>query len=132
MKVNHLVTTVCGIIIKIAVLIFAAMMIYRGAIIAYDYGYRVFTEPPVALGEGKEVQVAVTASMTPMEIGKLFQEKGLVRDADLFAIQYLLSEYQEDFGAGVFTLSTAMTADEMFKIMAEESIKEEEPEETTE
>ncbi|MDR0948920.1 MAG: endolytic transglycosylase MltG [Lachnospiraceae bacterium] len=128
MKISHLVGAVCGIILKIAVLIFVAMFVYRGAILAYDYGYRIFTEPAVSLGEGREVTVAVTKSMTPIEIGRLLEEKGLVRDARLFALQYLLSEYGDDLGEGVFTLNTAMTADEMLKIIAEQSVKEEIPE----
>jgi UPF0755 protein len=102
-------------------LVLIVYAIYRGAIIAYDYGYRVFTEPAVSLGEGRAVTVAVTQSMSAIDIGRLFEEKGLVREADLFAVQYLLSEYREDMRPGIFELRTSMTADEMLQEMAKQS-----------
>ncbi|MDR2043533.1 MAG: endolytic transglycosylase MltG [Clostridium sp.] len=118
MKIRHIVSAVCGAILKLATLIILGMTLYRGAIMAYDYGYRVFTEPAVALGEGRNVTVAITADMTAMEIGKMFADKGLVRDANLFVAQYLLSEYRADTGPGIYELNTSMTAEEIMEAMA--------------
>lgn len=50
--------------------------------------------------------------MSATEIGTVMQEKGLVRDGRLFALQYLLSEYKKDWKPGTYELSTAMTAEE--------------------
>jgi UPF0755 protein len=121
MKTSHVIGGIFGAIFRTALLIAIAYAIYRGAIIAYDYGYRVFTEPAVSLGEGRVVTVAVTKSMSAVDIGRLFEDKGLVREADLFAVQYLLSEYREDVQPGIFELSTSMTADEMLQEMAKQS-----------
>ena len=71
-------------------------------------------------GEGRTVTVTITESMTPMEIGELFESRGLVRDAKLFIMQYYLSEYTKDVGPGTFELSTAMTAEEMMAAMVVE------------
>lgn len=119
MKTKHLISAVCGAVIKVAFAITVVVVIYRGAILAYDYGYRVFTEPPIATGEGRTISVTVTEHMSPTEIGELFASKGLVRDARLFSIQYLLSEYREDVVPGEYEFNTAMTVEEMLAVMAQ-------------
>ena len=117
MKSSNIVLAVFGAIFRVVVAILAVMLIYRGALACYNYGYRIFTEPAISSGEGRTVTVAVTESMSPSEIGKLFESKGLVRDARLFTLQYYLSEFKADVKPGVFELSTAMTAEEMMEAM---------------
>lgn len=117
-KMVNVVMTVLGTAIKIALVVLAVAYIYRGAMTCYDYGYRIFTEPPVSSGEGRTITVAVTEDMSPKEIGQLFENKGLVKDGRLFMFQYYLSEYVKDVKPGVFNLSTAMTAEEMMAVMA--------------
>ena len=121
MKPANVIGAVAGTVIRVVVSILVIYLIYRGAMLGYDYGYRIFTEPAVSSGEGRTVTVEVTKDMSPTEIGKLFQNKGLVKDARLFALQYLFSEYRKDVKPGVFELSTAMTAEEMMKAMTETS-----------
>ncbi len=118
MKTTNLISAVLGTICKVVITVLVVYVIYRGAVICYDYGYRIFTEPAVSSGEGRTVTVTVTADLSPLEMGELFVSKGLVKDAKLFALQYMLSEYREDFRPGVYDLSTAMTAEEMMKVMA--------------
>ena len=69
-------------------------------------------------GEGRKITVTLTSDMSATEIGNTLQEKGLVRDGRLFALQYLLSEYKKDWKPGTYELSTAMTAEEMMEVMA--------------
>lgn len=121
MKTGSVVGAVCGAIFRVAVVVFAVFAIYRGATLCYDYGYRIFTEPAVSAGEGRTVTVAITSEMSSTDIGRLLEDKGLVRDGKLFALQYLLSEYKKDVKPGVFELSTAMTAEEMMELMAAET-----------
>lgn len=118
MKPINIIGAVAGVIIRVAVAVFVIYFIYRGAITCYDYGYRIFTEPAMTVGEGRVVTVTITADMSPSDIGKLFESRGLVRDAKLFTLQYYLSEYVKDVKPGVFELSTAMTAEEMMAVMA--------------
>lgn len=118
MKTGSIIGAVCGAIFRVVVVIFAVFLIYRGASICYDYGYRIFTEPAISSGEGRTVTVAVTDEMSASDIGNLLQTKGLVKDARLFTLQYYLSEYRKDVKPGVFDLSTAMTAEEMMAVMA--------------
>ncbi len=117
MKSSNLIMAVLGAIFRVVVAIAAVYIIYQGAILCYNYGYRIFTEPALSAGEGRTVTVAITDDMSPKEIGQLFENKGLVRDARLFMLQYYLSEYVKDVKPGVFELSTSMTAEEMMEAM---------------
>ena len=114
----NIVSAVVGAIIRAAVAIAVVYLIYRGAVICYDYGYRIFTEPAISSGEGRTVTVAVTEEMSASDIGTLLENKGLIRDKYLFVLQYYLSEYRKDVKPGVFELSTSMTAEDMMKVMA--------------
>lgn len=117
MKPENIIIAVIGAIFRVAVVIFAVYFIYQGALKSYDYGYRIFTEPAISSGEGRTVTVAITADMSASDIGHLLENKGLIRDARLFVLQYYLSEYREDVNPGIFELSTAMTVEEMMQAM---------------
>lgn len=125
MSVKSLIAAVCGTILKVAAAVLIIMLIYRGAIMAYDYGYRVFEEPAISAGEGRVVSVTITEDMSAGEMGQLFLSKGLIRDDRLFVLQYYLSEFRKDLKTGDFELSTAMTVEEMMEAMTKEP--EEEP-----
>ena len=126
MKNKKLMAAVLGSILKVAVVIAAAFIIYRGAAVCYDYGYRIFTEPAMTVGEGRTVSVTLTEDMSALEIGEMMLGKGLTRDSKLFALQYLLSEYKEDVKPGTYEVSTSMTAEEIMAAMvppAQESVE---------
>ena len=125
-SVLSVIGAVIGAIFRVGVAIFAVYIIYNGATVAYDYGYRIFTEPAVSAGEGRRITVSITADMSPVDIGELFEKKGLVRDGKLFVVQYYLSEFQKDVGPGTFELSTSMTVEEMMEAMADATEKPEE------
>jgi len=117
MRNGSVVSAVIGTILKVVVVVVAAFFIYRGAMVCYDYGYRVFTEPAMTTGEGRTVTITVEPDMSAIEIGELMKNKGLTRDARLFALQYLLSEYKEDVVPGTFEVKTSMTAEEIMQAM---------------
>ena len=105
------------VIFRVVVVILVVYAVYRGAVICYDYGYRIFTEPAMTVGEGRTITVAVTEDMSALDIGKLFESKGLIRDSRLFVLQYYLSEFRKEVGPGTFELSTSMTVEEMMEAM---------------
>ena len=127
MKIRDVVLAVCENILKIAAIVAVVILIYRGSTIAYEYGYRIFEEPPMAASQedAREVIVVIPEGMSSKEMGQLFYMKGLIRDEKLFQIQYLLSEFKEDLYPGEFTLSTAMTVEEMLKTMTVKPVEEE-------
>lgn len=119
MKVTSIIAAVAGAIFRVVAAVAVVYLIYRGAGICYDYGYRIFTEPAMTVGEGRTVSVSITEDMSALEIGELLESRGLVRDAKLFVLQYYLSEYIKDVKPGTFELSTAMTVEDMMAVMAE-------------
>lgn len=118
MKPINIIGAVAGVILKVVVAILAVYYTYQGVLVCYDYGYRIFAEPAMTTGEGRTVTVTVTEDMSPLDIGKLFESRGLVRDAKLFMLQYYFSEHLKDVKPGTFELSNAMTVEEMMAVMA--------------
>lgn len=107
-----------GMIFNFVIIVVAVMIIYRCAISAYYYGIRIYGEPAMSAEPGTEVTVTVTDGMDFEGIADMMYENGLVRDKTLFRIQEWLSNYSEDgFVEGTYTLSTAMTPEEMMDVM---------------
>jgi len=124
MKITDVIVAVCGTIVKIALIIVMVVAIYRGASLAYNYGYRIFEEAPVSSGEGYTITVKITENMSAKEMGKMLADKGLIRDEKLFVLQYMFSEFKDDLLPGEHDLSTAMTVEEMMEEMTKEKVAE--------
>lgn len=116
-------------IIKLAAFAFIIMYIFRFSAMAYDYGYRVFTEEPMSLGEGRTISIYIENDQSVMDVGNMLQDKGLIRDAKLFFVQELLSEHHGNIQPGIYDLSTSMTPEEMLAVIAQKPETEEESEE---
>lgn len=125
MNTKQMILAVLGMICRVAVAVLVIVIVYKGAVTAYDYGYRVFQEPPVAEKPGMDISVEITVGKSALQIGKILEDKGLIRDAKLFYVQNLLSHYKDKLRAGTYTLNTSMTMEEMMEIMSAQ-----EPEET--
>ncbi len=127
MNVKYVIGSIVEMVIKIVVFIFIAMFVVRTATAAYDYGFRVFAEKPIDVGEGRTISVSIGNADSAKEVGEMLQQRGLIRDANLFRIQELLSENHGMIQPGIYDLSTAMTAQEMLAVIAakpEEESKE--------
>ena len=124
MEVKDLVTAVCGTIVKVVIVALLVSWIYKGATLAYDYGYRIFEEPPVSSGEGYTITVNITKDMSAKEMGQMLADKGLIRDPQLFVFQYMFSEFKDDLLPGEHDLSTAMRVEEMMEEMTKEKVIE--------
>lgn len=129
MSIKNVIGATAQIIIKVVVFAYIIMYIFRIAIAAYDYGYRVFTEPPLSYGEGRIISVYIEEDNSALDVGKMLQEKGLIRDGRLFMIQELLSENHGKIQPGVYDLNTNMTSQEMLAVIALEPESDEETKE---
>lgn len=118
MNTREMVMAFLGTVLKVLVVILVIVFVYKGAVVAYDYGYRIFEEPPVSDKPGIDISVEVTMGKSVMQIGEQLEAKGLIRDAKLFYIQNLLSHYKNKLRAGSYTLNTSMTMVEMMEIMS--------------
>lgn len=124
MNWKYLVGGTAQLIIKAVALAFIIMYVLRISTAAYDYGYRVFAETPISVGEGRTISVYIEVGDSAKEVGEMLQEKGLIRDANLFRIQELLSEYRGKIKPGIYDLSTSMTAQEMLAVISPEEEEE--------
>lgn len=123
MNWKYLVGGTAQVIIKVIVFVFIIMYIFRISMAAYDYGYRVFAEPPVSTGEGRTISVYIEET-SAKDVGEMLQDKGLIRDANLFRIQELLSEHRGKIQMGVYDLNTSMTAQEILTVIAPKAEEE--------
>ena len=124
MNVKYVIGSIVEMVIKIVVFIFIAMFVVGTATAAYDYGFRVFAEKPIDVGEGRTISVSIGSTDSAKEVGEMLQQRGLIRDANLFRIQELLSENHGMIQPGIYDLSTAMTAQEMLAVIAAEPEEE--------
>ncbi len=125
MKSKNVVMPVFSIVFKVVVAIIIVMLVYTWSKTAYEYGQRVFNEPPVSVGSGRNITVVVNQGDTAKEIGAMLKKNGLIRDAELFMIQEMLSAYKGEMQPGTYELSTAMTTEEMMEIMSMQAEEEE-------
>ena len=120
MKVDKMVIKTLTTVLKVVLAVVVVMFVYKGATLAYDYGYRVFAEEPVDAAPGLDIDVVVEDGMGPKEIGIMLESRGLIKDGTLFYLQNILSKYKGDLKAGTYTLNTSMTTEEMMAVISGE------------
>lgn len=118
MNSKEVVVSIFTTVFKIVLAIIIVMLVYKWSLTAYEYGQRVFNEPPMTMGEGRTVTVIVEEGDGAKEIGATLEKNGLIRDAGLFRIQEMLSAYKDKMKPGAYELNTSMTTDEMMMIMS--------------
>ena len=118
MNSKEVVISVFSTVFKIVLAIIIVMLVYKWSLMAYDYGQRVFNEPPMSAGNGRTVTIVVNEGDTAKEIGEKLEKNGLIRDVMLFRIQEMLSAYKDEMQPGTYELNTSMKTEEMMEIMA--------------
>lgn len=126
MNSKEVVISVFSTVFKIVLAIIIVMLVYKWSMTAYEYGQRVFNEPPMSAGSGRTVTVVVNEGDTAKEIGAMLEKNGLIRDAALFRIQEMLSAYKDEMLPGTYELNTSMTTEEMMEIMSMQAEEAEE------
>lgn len=102
-----------------ACIVFAVIFVGKSA---YDFGYAIFNEVPVAEGEGTDITVVIKDGSSVYQIGKILKKKELIEDAKVFVVQEKLSNYKDKLQAGTYILNTNMTADDMMAILSRENV----------
>ena len=112
------------IITKLLLAVVIIMMVYVGALTAYDFGYRIFAERPVSQAPGKEVVVIIEEGMGIGAVADMLEAQGVIRDAMVFKIQNKFSHYSSGFQAGTYTLNTSMDNDDIMAVLSGEVSQE--------
>lgn len=142
MNISKISLSIAGTIIRIAVLIFAVSFIIKAGKATYEFGYRILSEESVSEAPGTDILITIAPNMDDEAIGQLLVDKGLIRpagyfrDSIIFEIQKKLSKREGDIPAGIYTLNTSQSIEEMIAVFygddEEDSESEEKDEESTE
>lgn len=130
MDIKKIILGFASSIIRIAVLIFAVSFIIKAGKASYDFGYRILSEESVSEAPGTDILVTIAPNMDDEAVGKLLVEKGLIkpagyiRDSIIFEIQKKLSKKEGDVPAGVYTLNTSQSIEEMLAVFYPEEDEE--------
>lgn len=128
MKTKNAALTIISVVVHLMVIFVIAMVIYRGATFCYEFGYRVFTDRPMAAEPGRDITVIINEGSSTKEIGKILQQNGLISDANLFVLHEKISEYAGEIKPGVYVLNTSMTTEKMIAVMSGKLAEDEEKE----
>ena len=109
---------------KILLAIVIVMIVYIGALTAYDFGYRIFAEKPMSTAPGNEVVVVIKDGMGTGDVADMLEAQGVIRDAKIFKIQNKLSHYSDGFLAGTYTLNTSMDNNDIMAVLSGEVSQE--------
>ncbi len=117
-RIRSIIGGLLNFIIRACILIFIISLVKQVCLTAYDYGYRIYSEPPMAEGDGVDIVVDIPVGSSVLDTGKMLVEYGLIRDEKLFFMQERFSDYHGKLEPGMYTLNTSMTAEEMMAIMS--------------
>lgn len=106
--------------IKVIIAVCLIMVLYKGASSAYYYGYSIFHDTGMEEEPGRVVSVTIDKNLTPKDIGKVLEDRGLVENATVFYLQTLMVERGSEMKPGRYDLNTSMSAYDMINIMAAE------------
>lgn len=105
-------------VIKLAVAVLVVLLVYKLAVSAYTFGFRIFAEKPMTEGDGITVTVVYSETDSIRDLGQKLYDQGLIRDTKLFYYQEMFSDYHGIEQPGVYQLNTSMTVEEMLGVMA--------------
>ncbi|MCR4807963.1 MAG: endolytic transglycosylase MltG [Lachnospiraceae bacterium] len=123
MKVIDVTVSFIGTVIRAVVLIACIVLVINIGKKAYDFGFRVFTEGPVAEAPGRDIVMSVDKGEGLKAIAEKLEEKGITSDWALFFIQAKLSEYKGSIDPGTYTLNNSMTTDEIMAVLTKAEIE---------
>lgn len=124
MKDSKMTLNILSSSLNVLIMVLIVFMLLKAGEIAYEMGYRVFTEPAMDASPGRDVAVRVEKEMSGLELGSMLEEKKLVDNGTLFAIQLRLSAYAGKVKAGTYTLNTSQTAGEIIRLLAGEGAED--------
>lgn len=126
MKLRRIFMNIAAMLVRIFIVLVIISVIYKLMFKAYDFGYRVFAEEAMSGEPGRDIEITVPVGSSAMEIGEILENRGLIRDKNLFFVQERLSEFHGKLAPGEYTLNTSQTARDMMEVMAKEEEEEEE------
>ena len=125
MKARDLTVSFMGTVVRAVVLIVCAVLVINIGKKAYDFGFRIFTEGPVAEAPGRDIIMSVDSGEGLTDVAKKLEEKGITGDWMLFFIQAKLSEYKGSIDPGTYTLNNSMTTEDIMAVLTKAEVEKE-------
>ncbi len=120
MKLNKATMTIISFSVRFIVVALILFFVLRGAMFAYDFGYSIFMDEAAAeAASGRSVEVTLLEGSSARDIGKQLENLGVIRDANIFYIQALLSGDSKKLKGGKYTLNTSMPPSQIMQILTE-------------
>lgn len=106
-------------LIRLLIYVFVLVAIVYVGKTAYNFGYLVFDDTPMASEEnGQEISVLIPEDTGVYDVGAILRDNGLIERPVIFWVQEKLSEYRGEIKPGTYILNTNQTVEEMIEILA--------------
>ena len=92
MNTKKIVFSIFKTCIGLAIAMFLIMCLIRASQTAYDFGYRIFCDEAMTPAPGYSTTVTIVEGKSPLEIGEILKNAGLIDNAYLFYLQEMMSE----------------------------------------
>ena len=125
MNTKKIVFSIFKTCIGLALVMLIVMCLIRFSQKAYDFGFRIFSDEAMTPPPGYSTTVTIVEGKSVLEIGETLKNAGLIKDAYLFYLQELMSNYHNKLRPGVYQLSTSMRPEEMMVLMSTEPEEDE-------
>ena len=114
-EINKISLAVISFCAKLLFYALVAVLLVTGAKKGYAFGHSIFYAPGMEAEPGRSVVVTLDGDESVSEVGKLLQDKGLIRDKNAFALQAFCYEYKVK--KGTFELNTSESSKELIHIL---------------
>ena len=123
-SINRVTHAVIRIMVKVIIYTAAILVLYKGVIGGYQFGYEIFHSSAVAAAPGVNMHVTIGEGEKLTDIAAALEEGGLIRDRYAFIVQSMFYEYgrgKNPVKAGSYTLNNSMTSREIILLLRDGS-----------
>lgn len=85
---------------------------------AYSVGYRIFDQTAAEKSPGRDVEITVTEGMSVKEVGKMLEEKGVIKSQFTFRLQEWFTGYHGRIKSGTYTVNTSYSPETILAILS--------------
>lgn len=129
MKLSKTSRIVLKISIKMTIYLFLVALIYYVGLKGFAFGQAIFSESGIEKEPGREVAVSIPEGSSSVEVGKILEKNGLIKDYKVFLIQGLI--YDADYVPGDYTLNTSDNPEDLVVTLSQQQETTADTEETT-
>lgn len=112
---------VAHILLKIAIVVLLVLVAIYGIKNAYAFGHSIFTLEHETAVSGKPLmttEITILEGMSAQEVGDRLQADGIIADAQVFYVQYLIYGYE--FVPGTYKVSNELSIEEILVLLSTE------------